>query len=204
MNLFLQGLLIGFCIAAPVGPIGILCIQRTLAYGRLSGLFTGLGAATADSLYGVVAAYGLTFISNFLIGQEFWFKLVGGIFLIYLGLQTFGIKPAQDAAKLVHRGLVSDYFSTVLLTVTNPTTILSFVAVFAGLGLGKSSGDYVSATMMVLGVFLGSALWWLILSASVSVLKHQISSNILQYINKISGLVILSCGLLALLSLQGS
>src|SRR3989344_5776045 len=129
----MKGLIIGFSIAAPVGPIGVLCIQRTIAYGKISGLFTGLGAATADGLYGAVAAFGLTIISNFLVGQQFWFRLIGGAFLLYLGIKTFMSKPEEKTATENHKGLLSDYFSTIFLTLTNPTTILSFVAVFAGL-----------------------------------------------------------------------
>lgn len=202
IEFFIKGLLIGFCIAAPVGPIGLLCIQRTLNYGRLSGLFTGLGAATADAFYGAIAAYGLTLVSNFLVGQQFWFKSIGGLFLIYLGYITFISKPAEQSVTNNHKGLVSDYISTVFLTATNPTTILSFVAVFAGLGLANINSDYFSATLMILGVFIGSALWWLILSASVSFIKHKISTNVLKLVNKASGLIIFTFGILALLSLM--
>ena len=134
---FLKGLLIGFSIAAPVGPIGLLCIQRTIANGRTSGLVTGLGAATADGLYGVVAAFGLTAISSFPVGQQFWFRLVGGIFLLYLGTKAFLSKPAGKAATSSQGSLFSAYGSTVFLTITNPMTILSFAAVFAGLGLAR-------------------------------------------------------------------
>lgn len=200
MEFFTKGLLIGFCIAAPVGPIGVLCIQRTLSYGRLSGLFTGLGAATADAFYGVIAACGLTLISNFLIGQQFWFRVLGGIFLIYLAYKTFMSKPAENAVTNHHKGLITDYFSTVFLTITNPTTILSFIAVFAGLGLGNVNNTYLTAAMMVTGVLVGSALWWLILSTAVSLVKYKISRNILQMINRMSGLVILIFGVLAIVS----
>ncbi|MCE2928079.1 MAG: LysE family transporter, partial [Candidatus Caenarcaniphilales bacterium] len=152
MPFLIKGLIIGFCIAAPVGPIGLLCIQRTLNYGALSGLLSGLGAASADAFYGAVAAYGLTLISNFLIGQQFWFKCIGGLFLLYLGYQTYKSKVAENCASAKHKGLLSDYFSTVFLTATNPTTILSFVAVFAGLGLANTNADYFSASMIVFGV----------------------------------------------------
>src|SRR3989344_6339612 len=157
----IKGLIIGFSIAAPVGPIGLLCIQRTITYGRTSGLLTGLGAATADGLYGAVAAFGLTIISNFLVGQQFWFRLIGGVFLLYLGIKTFLSKPAEKTVTESHKGLFSDYLSTVFLTLTNPTTILSFVAVFAGLGLGSMNGNTSSAILMVAGVIVGSAFWWL-------------------------------------------
>ena len=137
VSLFVRGLVIGFSIAAPVGPIGVLCIRRTLAEGQLYGLVSGLGAATADALYGCVAGFGLTFISAFLIGHKLWLSLIGGLFLLYLGIKTLLSKPAEDAAKAEGKGLFRAYASTFLLTVTNPMTILSFAAIFAALGLAK-------------------------------------------------------------------
>src|SRR6476661_6636317 len=158
-----RGLLLGFSIAAPVGPIGVLCIRRTLADGRLAGLVSGLGAATADALYGAVAGFGLTFVSTFLVSQQVWLRIVGGLFLLFLGLKTFLIKPSTVSADSGGKGLLRAYASTVALTLTNPLTILSFAVVFAGLGLGSGSSDYLSAGLLVLGVFCGSALWWLLL-----------------------------------------
>lgn len=201
ISFFFKGLIIGFSIAAPVGPIGVLCIQRTIAYGRASGLLTGLGAATADGFYGAIAAFGLTVISNFLVGQQFWFRLIGGAFLLYLGLRTFVSKPAEKAATENHKGLFSDYFSTVFLTLTNPTTILSFVAVFAGLDLGSANGDTPSAILMVLGVIIGSALWWLILSGGVSLFRTKFNAASLAIVNKISGAIILIFAVWAFVSI---
>jgi threonine/homoserine/homoserine lactone efflux protein len=198
---FIKGMIIGFSIAAPVGPIGVLCIQRTLAYGRTSGLITGFGAATADGIYGTVAAFGLTIISGFLIGQQFWFKLVGGAFLIYLGVKTFLSHPAEKAAPDNHKGLVSDYFSTVFLALTSPATILCFIAVFAGLGLGSGNKDMFSALLMATGVFVGSASWWLILSGGVSLFRTKFSASSLGVVNNISGVIIAAFGLFALASL---
>src|SRR5512142_2363186 len=157
LPLFLRGLVIGFSIAAPVGPIGVLCIRRTLANGRAAGLATGLGAATADGMYGCVAGFGLTFISSVLINQQMWLRLFGGLFLCYLGIRTLLSKPSGQEAKMGGNGLLGSYASTFLLTVTNPMTILSFAAIFAGLGLANTNGDYASAVILVLGVFLGSA-----------------------------------------------
>ncbi len=154
VSLFLRGLVIGFSIAAPVGPIGVLCIRRTLAEGQLYGLVSGLGAATADALYGCVAAFGLTFVSGFLIGHKLWLSLIGGLFLLYLGIKTLLSTPAENAARAEGKGLFGAYASTFLLTVTNPMTILSFVAIFAALGLGNATGSYASALILVLGVFL--------------------------------------------------
>ena len=152
-----RGLAIGFSIAAPVGPIGVLCIRRTLAEGRAAGLISGLGAATADAAYGCIAAFGLTAISNFLASQQNWLRLIGGVFLCYLGAKTFLSRPVAGSTAVKSGGVASNYTSTLLLTLTNPMTILSFAVVFAGLGLGNTAGDYPSASVLVVGVFLGSA-----------------------------------------------
>jgi len=201
VGFFLRGLIIGFSIAAPVGPIGVLCIRRTLAEGRASGLVSGLGAATADAIYGCVAGFGLTFIANMLIGQQLWIRLIGGLFLCYLGLKTFFARPANQAAPIRGRGLAAAYASTFVLTLTNPMTILSFAAVFAGLGVGSAEGNYVSAGVLVLGVFLGSALWWLLLSGGVGLFKERLNTPGLRWVNRISGIIIVGFGAIALLSL---
>jgi threonine/homoserine/homoserine lactone efflux protein len=202
-SFFLRGLIIGFSIAAPVGPIGVLCIRRTLANGRASGLISGLGAATADAIYGSIAGFGLTFISSLLIRQQGWLRLVGGTFLCYLGLKTFFARPAEQPALAKGNDLLSAYASTFFLTLTNPMTILSFAAIFAGLGVGSASGNYFSAGILVLGVFIGSALWWLILSSGVGMIWKKFNSLGLRWINRISGIIITAFGLFVLLSLKG-
>lgn len=196
--LFFRGLLIGFSIAAPVGPIGVLCIRRTLANGRAAGLATGLGAATADGLYGCVAGFGLTFISSMLIDQQTWLRLFGGLFLCYLGVRTLLSKPAEQEAQAGGSGLFGSYASTFLLTVTNPMTIISFAAIFAGLGLANTSGSYASALILVLGVFLGSGAWWLLLSGGVGLFRDKFNAQAMLWVNRISGLIITLFGLIAL------
>ncbi len=178
-------------------------IRRTLADGSASGLFSGLGAATADAVYGCVAGFGLTLVSSLLVQQQVWLRLGGGVFLVYLGLKTFLAQPAEQRGSIERRGLVGAYSSAFLLTLTNPMTILSFVAVFAGLGLADSAADYLSAGILVLGVFMGSALWWLLLSAAVGVFRAKLTPPRLRWVNRISGVIISSYGLLALLSLRG-
>ncbi|HAN73641.1 MAG TPA: lysine transporter LysE [Planktothrix sp. UBA8407] len=195
-----KGLIIGFSIAAPVGPVGILCIRRSLSQGYLVGFFTGLGAATADALYGFIAGFGLTIISNILVSQQMGLKLMGGLFLCYLGLKIALEKPTEQSANPSGK-IINAYASTFFLTVTNPITILSFIAIFAGLGLG-SKNDYWDAGILVLGVFLGSTLWWLILVSGVSLFRNQINTHTLQWINRISGIIIIGFGLAALLSLM--
>lgn len=198
IGFFLKGLAIGFSIAAPVGPIGVLCIRRTLADGRTAGLASGLGAATADGVYGCVAGFGLTFISDKLISQQLWFRLIGGGFLCYLGLKTLLARPAEQAAPAGSDGLIGAYISTFFLTLTNPLSIFAFAAIFAG--LEGASGNYVSAGALVLGVFIGSALWWLTLSTGVSLFRTKVTPHGLRWVNRISGLIITGFGLLALLS----
>lgn len=200
LNFMLKGMAIGFAIAAPVGPIGVLCIRRSLAEGRQIGLVTGLGAATADAAYGCVAAFGLTTVSGFLVGQRWWLAFPGGVFLCYLGVRTFIGKPASQAAAVRGSGLLSAYFSTLLLTLTNPVTILSFAAVFAGFGLGVTP-DYLAAGTLVAGVFLGSALWWLLLSNGVALFRSRVSSTWMQTVNRLSGGFLFAFGLYALSTL---
>ena len=200
-NFIVSGLIIGFSIAAPVGPIGVLCIRRTLAEGRLHGLISGLGAATADAMYGCIAALGLTFITDVLVQQQVWLRLVGGAFLILLGVKTVLSKPSEKAPSEKRIGLLGAYGSTFFLTITNPVTILSFVAIFAGIGLGSAVADYGSAALLVFAVFMGSALWWLILSGIVSLLRNRVTPLVLRWINRVSGAIIMGFGVLILISL---
>jgi threonine/homoserine/homoserine lactone efflux protein len=194
---FFKGLILGFAIAAPVGPIGVLCIRRSLADGQAAGLATGLGAATADALYGCIAAFGLTVVSDYLVKQRFWLGLIGGLFLCYLGVRTFLTKASESPAAATRKGLAGAYLSTFLLTVTNPMTILSFVAVFAGLGLATSS-NYLSAVSLVGGVFLGSALWWLLLSGGTALFRSRVGPSLMVWVNRVSGAIIFVLGAYAL------
>jgi len=204
INLWLRGIIIGFSIAAPVGPIGVLCIRCTLAHGRTAGLVCGLGAATADAIYGCIAGFGLTFISGFLISHAVWLRLGGGLFLCYLGVKTFLTPPAATTSVAVtSNAYASTYTSTLFLTLTNPMTILSFVTIFAGLGLAETGGNYMGAVILVLGVFTGSAAWWLILSSGVSWWRTKFNLHRLQSINRLAGVIILAFGIVALLSIIG-
>jgi len=197
-----KGLIIGFSIAAPVGPIGMLCIRRTLGDGRVAGLLSGLGAATADAIYGCIAGFGVVFVSTILLTQQVWLRLVGGLFLCYLGARTFLASPEERISATNPLGLAGIYLSTFFLTLTNPMTIISFAAIFAALGVGNTSGSYISAVTLVVGVFVGSALWWLILSSIVSLFRSKLQPGWLKWVNRLSGLVILGFGVLAILSLR--
>ncbi|MEW5909595.1 MAG: LysE family transporter [Thermodesulfobacteriota bacterium] len=201
MNLyfFLKGLIIGFSIAAPVGPIGALCIRRTLIQGRAAGLVSGLGAATADAIYGFIAGFGLTFISDFLIHQQIGLRMAGGVFLCFLGIRTFLSKSDPGANEAKSNGLIRSYASTFFLTLTNPVTILSFAAIFAGLGITSYQTGYLSATTLVAGVFLGSGLWWFILSTGVGFFRSSLNTSGMRWINRLAGIIITGFGLFALI-----
>lgn len=198
MESFLKGLILGFSIAAPVGPIGLLCIRRSLAQGPLHGFFTGLGAATADALYGLIAGLGLASVSSFLVGQQFWMRLLGGIFLLYLGWQIGSANAPRESSAQNSSSLEKSYFTALALTITNPTTILSFVAAFAGMGLQP---DQNSAVHMVLGVFLGSAFWWILLSTGTGLFRKKLSPAHITWVNRASGFLIAAFGVAALASL---
>lgn len=204
ISFFFRSLLIGLSIAATIGPMSILCIQGTLNRGYLYGLVSGLGIATADATYGTIAGFGLTIISTFLVSQEGWIRLVGGLFLVYLGLKTVLTRPAERAAAARARAnnFLGAYTSTFLLTLTNPLTILSFAAIFAGLGVGGASRSYLTATLVVAGVFLGSTLWWCVLTSSISLLRGKFTPTWMLWLNRISGCIIALFGIIALLSLR--
>ena len=201
MDNILKGFLIGISIAAPVGPIGVLCIRRTLAEGRLVGLVTGLGAATADAVYGAIAAFGLAILIGFLIEQQIWLRLIGGLFLCYLGVKTFISIPAEKAAEVSGGGLMRAYLSTFFLTLTNPLTILSFAAIFAGLITPTGRSDLFTGISLVAGVFIGSATWWLLLSWLVSLFRTRFDRKAMIWVNRLSGIVIFAFGVAALFTI---
>ena len=217
--ILLKGILMGVAIAAPVGPIGVLCIRRTLSQGRLVGLVTGLGAATADGFYGMVAAFGLSAISNALVAYSNYLQTIGGLFLCYLGLTTFFSKTDFSEANLsdisgstspilnypnlpkpLNLSVFSAYISTLGLTLTNPATILSFIAIFAGLGITQT--HTLTSVTLVAGVFTGSAAWWLVLVSGVIYLRNRLTPLRLATFNrwstKVFGILILSFGIAAL------
>ena len=188
--LFLKGLAFGFVLAATVGPMWILCFRRTIASGALAGFVSGMGIAVADGLYGAIAAFGLTAISGLLLSYSFWVGLVGAAFLVYLGIKALIGAPPAASPEEKTTGLVKAFLSTLGLTLTNPPTILAFVAIFAGLGLA-SSADYGAASLIVLGVFLGSAAWWIVLSSAAARLRERIGPRLARAINIVSGVIIL-------------
>lgn len=188
--LFLKGLAFGFVLAATVGPMWVLCLRRTLAYGALTGFASGMGIAVADGFYGAVAAFGLTAISGFLLAHGFWIGLAGGAFLVYLGVQTLLSQPRLEGEAARPVSLAQAFLSTLGLTLANPPTILAFAAIFAGLGLAASA-DYTAAALVTLGVFLGSSAWQVAFAASAGALRGRLGPRVLRGINVASGLSIL-------------
>ena len=196
--LFLKSFILGFAVSAPVGPIGLLCIQRTLSRGKSAGFLTGMGAVSANIIYACIAAFGFSIVSSFLLEQQFYLKIIGALFLFYLGIKTFLKNPAKAAAQLEGEHLFSMYLSTFFLMITNPVTILNFVAMFAGLGFEHNAQTSITAISLVAGVFFGATSWWLFLSFFASVFRNKITPH-LAIVNKIAGMLMILLGVMAFL-----
>jgi threonine/homoserine/homoserine lactone efflux protein len=197
---FLKGLIIGFAMAVPIGPIGIMCIRKTLAEGHSRGLIIGFGAATADSLYGSIAAFGLTFISDAIASQHFWLRLAGGGLLLFLGIRTFRAKRKDPEIPFKTNGSFGSYVSAFLLALINPVTLFAFIAVFAAFGLGHKL-SIISACILVAGVFTGSCLWFLTLGYIATFFRKKLDSGGLRWVNRISGTLLILSGIAAFVSL---
>ena len=197
MGVFLRGMLVGVAIAAPVGPVALLCMRYTLAHGRWYGLASGLGAALGDTFYGAVAGLGISVVANFLLSHQTPLRLLGGALLAFLGWRTWRARPQSGrttpSLAASRRGAVGALFSTLALTLTNPVTVLAFMAIYAGLGL-------VGSWVLVLGVFLGSLSWWMVLVLSVTWFRARLDAHTLGWVNRLSGALITGFGLLVLLS----
>jgi len=201
--LLFKGIFVGFLIAAPVGPVGILCAQRTLQIGLLAGLVSGLGAAFADTIFGAVAAFGLTFLAEYLLENESLMRLIGGLLLVGIGVETMLKKPVQvhaDKLPMAHRYAAS-FFRTFMLTITNPITIMAFGPVFVAANAVVEEGNLVQAWALIVGVFSGSALWFSMLCGGVHVGRHHINDRRMRWMNRISGIVIVFFGAMAVASL---
>ena len=196
-TILIKGMILGFSIALPVGPIGILCIRRSLLEGWTAGLLTGLGAATADAIYGSIAALGLAGITRVLVGQRGWIQIVGGLFLCYLGLRILLAKADIRPGTETNAAGAQSYLSALILTLTNPMTILSFTAIFAGMGLGNIGATHGTARCLVTGVFLGSMVWWFLLSSLTSIANTRLNPSAMTWVNRCSGAVLTAFGMLA-------
>ncbi|HCA79664.1 MAG TPA: lysine transporter LysE [Bacteroidetes bacterium] len=195
-----KGLVIGFAMAVPIGPIGVMCIRKTLAEGHSRGLIIGLGAASADALYGGIAAFGLTFISDVIASQHVWLRLIGGGLLLFLGIRTFRARRKDPVVPYDNKGLLGSYISSFLLALTNPVTIFAFVAVFAAFGLGHKL-SLLSAGILVVGVFAGSCLWFLTIGYVATLFRKKLDAGGLRWVNRISGVLIILSGIAAFVSL---
>jgi threonine/homoserine/homoserine lactone efflux protein len=188
-ELLVRGLLAGLFIAVPVGPINVLCISRTLVKGWRSGLLSGFGAATADALYGGIAGFSITFVIQFLLREEFWIRLVGGILLVAIGVSYYFKRPQSLSAQKQGEAEHSDYVSTLLLTLTNPTTVLSFLAILATLGMKEDRASWLTL-LLVAGIFCGSMLWWIVLISIINRVRDRIDDHTMVWMNRVAGVAI--------------
>jgi threonine/homoserine/homoserine lactone efflux protein len=199
IGLLLKGMLVGMIIAIPVGPVGVLCIRRTILHGRLPGFLSGMGAATADAMFGIIAGFGLTVISDWLFDYQDWLRVAGAAFLLYIGISAFFHDPLnRTQSQRDPESLVADFASTFALTITNPITILAFLAIFAGIGFAGGQATLGSAAILVLGVWFGSLIWWAGLVTCAGLLRLSFRHDHLVWINRGSGgiLVLSGVGLL--------
>ena len=202
LGFLLKGVLVGIVIAVPTGPVGVLCIRRTLLHGRLAGWVSGLGAATADAVFGIVAGFGLTFVSDVLLGYQNWLRLAGAAFLLYIGISALAADPlAAIRSRRDPEGLLADYASTFALTISNPITILAFLAIFAAIGFTGDAATLGGAAILVLGVWLGSLLWWVGLAVGAGMMRASFDRQHLIWINRGSGVLLLLSGVALLGSL---
>ena len=202
ISLFFKGFLVGVIVSAPIGPVGALCIQRTMNSGRLSGILSGIGAAVGDTIFAVIAIFGLTFISSLLNEQEAWFRIVGGIILLYFGLRVILAKPNDHTNECNDPNHFGTFGSAFLLTISNPLVILSIIAVFAVLGIViNPTSSYSSTVLLLFGFFSGAALLWVITCHILANYRNRLGQRGIYMVNRITGLVILACSGYAFLSL---
>ena len=201
LGLLIQGMIVGLTLAVPIGPISLVCIHRTVANGRLHGIFSGLGVATSDSFYAAVAFLGLTAVSGLIIGHQMVFRLVAGIALVLVGIQVFRSIPTAIRNDANPESYVRDYLSLLAIAAANPLTIIFFITILPGFGVVAHGTTLIAAVPFVAGVFLGSAIWWIILCGSLGSVRSRLSVDNLKWINQISGILItcFGAGMLALL-----
>ena len=197
---FIKGMVVGFALAVPIGPIGILCIRNTITEGRLHGLIVGLGGATSDLIYSFIAAFGITSISNSIDHHRFWIRLCGGTFLLFMGVVTYYSRPQERKMVIRSKAMMKSFFFTILLALTNPLTIFAFIAVFATLGFGHVN-RFFYLWMLVFGVFIGSCFWFLFISTCANYYGVKFNRILLPRINKIAGILIVISGMIAIVSL---
>lgn len=203
-SLFVKGLIIGFALSAPVGPIAAICVQRTMNQGRLAGFLSGLGSAAADAVYGTAAAFGASFIAEFLVEHGTWLQKIGGAVLVVLGIRLFLTKPRTREATSGTKAKAGIFLSTFLLTLTNPMTFLAFGAIFATMGLGAVRGHSILTADLVAGVATGAALWWSLLVVAVWAIRRHFDYEKLIWVNRGAGIFVVAVGILYMFVLHGS
>lgn len=201
-NLLLTCIFSGFFLAAPIGPVNLICIRRTLTDGYIAGLTVGLGAAAADTVYGYAAAAGLSFITDFILQYHIAFRWGGGLFIIYLGFRTLhAVVQENSDDKTAAAGLYKLFAGIFLLTLTNPITLFTFIALFSSLGVAVLVTNAVSAAIAAFGVFCGSALWWVTLTSIVQLMRKKVTARSLKRINKLAGTIIILLGIASIIKL---
>lgn len=198
---FYKGIFVGFVIAAPVGPVGIMCIHRTICQGKLAGYVSGLGAALADTFFGAIAAFGFGFIAAPLIDHNNWLRFVGGVVLCLIGLRSLVTRKLPAPATRDRTNLVGDFVSSFLVTLTNPITVISFAAIYAAMNIPHLGGELRWGMALTVGVFIGAAVWWLLLTVVAGAFHGRVAERGVLWVNRISGAVILGFGILLLVSL---
>ncbi len=202
LKYLVNGMVVGFSASIPLGPIGVLCIQKTINKGRMSGFMSGMGAASADTIYAIIAGFGLSFITNFIVSQQLVLRIIGAIILFYLGIRIFRTNPAIQIRRegRKSKNILADYFSILFLTLSNPLTIFLFGAVFAGFGIIEGNADFKSVLLLVTGVFIGALTWWTLLTGVVNLFRSKFRLKRIWWINKITGILIMVFSVLALVS----
>lgn len=203
IELLIKGLVLGFISSIPLGPIGVICIQRTLGKGRLSGFVSGLGAASADTLLAIIAGLGLSFIIDFITAYNIFFKLVGGLIVIYIGINIFFKNTIRQFRERRQKksSLHTDYLSVLALTLSNPLAVFLFIAIFAGLNFVNGDHNFISYIFVFTGVFAGASLWWFTLTSVVDLYREKFKIRKLWWLNKITGVIIFIFGIIALISI---
>lgn len=198
---FYKGLFVGFVVAAPVGPVAILCIHRTICQGKIAGYLSGLGAALADTFFGAIAAFGFSFIAALLIDHNNWLRFGGGVALCLIGLRSLLTRKMPPPAARDGKSLVGDFISAFLVTLTNPITVISFAAIYAAIDIPHLAEDTRWGMALTVGVFVGAAVWWFLLTAVAGFFHGRLAERGVLWINRISGGMILAFGVLLLISL---
>ncbi len=203
LTLFIKGIIVGLLASIPLGPIGVICIQRTINKGKLSGFLSGMGAASADTIFAAIAGFSLTFIISFIEERQVVFQAIGGIIVFALGVKIFYTNPIKQLRrhKRKKNSLLEDYLSVLLVTITNPLAVFLFIALFASLGVVTEGTNFLLSLVATSGVFIGAILWWYTLTSLVDIFRSRFRLKQLWWINKISGAAIFIIGAVAIIGL---